>query len=116
MRWVVAIMLAACGGSTSPSSPGTGGTSQTLVVQPAGSQSLSISAAGGTVQLSAYQRENDGYGGTTLLPVAATWSSATTAVATVNQNGLVTAVASGSSVITATADTTHGTATVTVRP
>ena len=54
----------------------------------------------------------------TLMPIgvkaAVTWTSATTAKATVDANGVVTGVASGSSVITATAGGQSATCTVTV--
>jgi uncharacterized protein YjdB len=50
-----------------------------------------------------------------LTPVAVTtWSSSSTSVATVDKNGLVTAVAAGSAQITANADMGSGSATVTV--
>ena len=118
MRWLLAIaLLVACGGgSSSPSSSGgSGGGAQGLQVQPTGAaQSLSISAPGGTLQLGAYQRDSDPYGGGMLVQVNAFWSSSTTAVATVDQSGLVTAHAAGSSVITASAGGSSGTATVTV--
>lgn len=64
-------------------------------------------AAGGTLKLPA-----------NLLPFGIeapiTWTSATTAKATVDANGVVTGVAAGSSVITATADGQSATCTVTV--
>jgi Bacterial Ig-like domain (group 2) len=114
MRWLFAIAFVACGGGSSTSSGGSGGNVQGLLVQPTGAQSLSISAPGGTLQLGAYQRDSDPYGGGTLVLVNASWSSSMTSVATVNQSGLVTAVAAGSSTITASSGGTTGTATVTV--
>jgi alpha-amylase len=44
----------------------------------------------------------------------ASWASGNTSVATVDGNGLVTAVAKGTAVITATAGSSKGTVTVTV--
>jgi uncharacterized protein YjdB len=49
-----------------------------------------------------------------LMPVTATWSSSTPAVATVDKNGLVTAGADGSTIITANSGAESGNATVTV--
>ncbi len=73
----------------------------------------SISHTGpGTVQLTATGTYSDS--STANLTATATWSSGTPADATVNSTGLVTAVAAGSSVITATVGSVHGTATVTV--
>lgn len=115
MRYLLAIAFVACGGgSSTPSSGGSGGDVQGLLVQPTSAQSLSISAPGGTLQLGAYQRDSDPYGGGMLVPVTASWLSSTTSVATVNQSGLVTAVAAGSSTITASSSGSSGTATVTV--
>ena len=116
MRWLLAIAFVACGGgSSSPSSStGSGGGAQGLLVQPTSAQSLSISAPGGTLQLGAYQRDSDPYGGGMLVPVTASWTSSTTTVATVDQSGLVRAVAAGTSVITASSGGSSGTATVTV--
>jgi trimeric autotransporter adhesin len=113
MRWFLPIVLLACGGSST--STGTGGTQQSLVVQPTSAQSLSV-APGGMLQLNAYQRDTDPYGAATLVPVTASWSSSNMPVATVDQSGLVTAMASGSSVITASSGGATGKATVTVGP
>ena len=113
-RLLLLIFVVACGGSSSSSSSNANPPQQRLVVQPAGSQSLSIAGPGGTLQLGAYQRTTDPYGGGGLQPVAATWSSSNTAIATVDQMGLVTAVADGTAVITASSDEATGTATVTV--
>lgn len=52
--------------------------------------------------------------GVTLTGRVVTWSSSNTAVATVDANGVVTAVAAGSATITATSEGQSGTATVTV--
>jgi hypothetical protein len=115
MRWLVPIVLVACGGGSSMSgSSGTGGNTQILLVQATGG-SLSISGPGGMLQLGAYTQSYDTYGGSMLTPVAVTtWSSSSTSVATVDKNGLVTAVAAGSAQITANADMGSGSATVTV--
>jgi len=114
MRYLLLLLAVACGGSSNSSAPGSGGTNQGLVVQPTSAQSLAIPAPGGTLQLAAYQRDTDPYGGGGLLPVTAAWSSSMTSVASVDQKGLVTAMASGSAVITATTAGATGTATVTV--
>ena len=60
MRWLLPMVLLACGGSASPS--GAGANPQALLVQPTGGQSLSIPAPGGTLQLGAYQQSSDPYG------------------------------------------------------
>jgi uncharacterized protein YjdB len=54
-------------------------------------------------------------GGATMQAPTVTWSSANTTIATVTSNGIVTGVAAGSVVITATAAGLNGTAVVTVR-
>jgi plastocyanin len=111
MRRFLLIFVLACGGGSSSSSNSS--TNPTLVVQATGAHSLAI-APGGMLQLVAYQRDADPYGGGGLQPVSAAWSSSNTAVATVDQNGLVTAVADGTATITASAGGATGTATVTV--
>ncbi len=68
--------------------------------------------AGSTEQLSAETRASDG----TDLMRATTWMSSNTAVATVDANGLVTAVAPGSATITATSEGVMGTANINVIP
>lgn len=112
MRVLVLISVAACGGS-SPSSS-TGGSRQALVVQAVGTQSSVIGVAGGMLQLAAYVSSAGPYGGSTLQQVTASWSSSNTAVATVDSDGLVTAIANGSAMITATAGSATGEFTVTV--
>ena len=113
MRWLLLVfVVAACGGSNSSSS--TGGSPQALVVQAVGTQSSAIAAPGGTLQLAAYESVAGSYGGSTLQQVMASWSSSDTAVVTVDPNGVVTAVANGTAVITATAGSATGQATVTV--
>jgi len=109
MRRLLLIFLVACGGSSSPSSNG-----QMLVVQAVGAAST-IAAPGGTLQLAAYESVGGSYGsGSTLEQVTANWSSSNTAVATVDPNGLVTGVANGTAVITATASSKAGHFNVTV--
>ena len=68
-------------------------------------------AAGGTVQLAATAKDASG---NVLTGRTTSWSSATLAVATINSNGLVSAVSAGSSVITATIDGISANATITV--
>lgn len=111
MRRFLLIFIVACGGGSSSSS---NSSTPTLVVQATGAVSLAIAAPGGMLQLGAYQRDADPYGGGGLLPVSAAWSSSNISVATVDQNGLVTAVANGTATITASAGGATGTATVTV--
>ena len=80
----------------------------TVVLSPATSE---LAALGATVQLAAEVRDQNGnvMGGAAL-----TWVSSSTAVATVNASGLVTAAGNGTATITATAGTVSGSATVTV--
>jgi len=68
-------------------------------------------AVGGTRQLSAVTKDS---AGGTLTGRVVTWSSSSTAVATVNSSGLVTGVAAGSATITATSEGKIGTAAITV--
>ena len=67
--------------------------------------------AGQTVQLTATPRDA---GGTPLGGRTVTWASSNTAVATVSATGLVTGVAPGSTVITATSESASGVAAVSV--
>src|SRR5207253_4385123 len=69
--------------------------------------------AGQTVQLTATPKDANG---TPLSGRVVTWSSNNTAVATVDGNGLVTAIATGTATITATSEGQSGTAFVTVSP
>src|SRR2546430_13234346 len=73
-----------------------------------GSASVQV---GQTVQLTATPKDANG---TALPGRVVTWSSANTAVATVNGTGLVQGAAAGSATITATSEGQSGTATVTV--
>jgi hypothetical protein len=114
-RLSVAVLgLAACGGGgAEPSKPTPVAPAQvvtTVVVTPAVPQV----AVGLTVALSAEIRDQTGsiFSGKT-----ATWSSANTAVATVDAaTGVVTGVTPGSSVVSATVDGKSGVATVIVQP
>ena len=110
---LVAVVACGGGGGGSNAGNGSGSAGGSLVVQTSGGRSLTI-PAGGTVQLQALRRDTDAYGSSTLTPVAATWSSGNTAVATVDANGLVTGVSAGSAVITAQSGGASGQATVTV--
>ena len=76
------------------------------------SPSTASIAIGGTQQLTAMATYSDGSTGN--VGTTATWTSANTAVATINSSGLATAVAAGSSAITATLSGVSGTATLTV--
>jgi len=69
--------------------------------------------SGATVQLTATPRDS---GGNPLTGKTVTWAVSDTAIATVNDSGLVTAHQVGSAAITATVDGVHGTASVTVTP
>ena len=103
-------LLAACGG----------GSSSTNTTPPAAAtlSSLAVTASpanvgvGATSQFAAVGTYSDGT--TKTLTTTVTWSSATTTVATIGSSGLATAVAAGTSVITATSGTITGTATLTV--
>jgi len=68
-------------------------------------------AAGTTVALTATTRDSNG---TVLTGRVVTWSSGTTGVGTVDANGVVTGVAAGTTVITATSEGKQGKDTVTV--
>jgi trimeric autotransporter adhesin len=67
--------------------------------------------AGGTQQLSATARDASG---TTIPGKTFSWSSADATVASVNANGMVTAIAPGNTTITASADGKSGSAAITV--
>ncbi|HEX6534681.1 MAG TPA: Ig-like domain-containing protein [Gemmatimonadaceae bacterium] len=97
--------LAACGGDSS--GPGTP-TPASITIQPV---SGPLDAIGATTQLAATVKDQKGE------PIAGatvSWHSASENVATVNASGLVTAVANGSSDITATAGSVEGHVSVTV--
>lgn len=88
-----------------------------LTVVPAHLISISVSpssssiAAGTTEQFSAVGNFDDG---STQLLTSLTWSSTATGVATVDLNGLVTSVGTGTTTITATSGGVNGTASLTV--
>ncbi len=97
-------------------SDGASGTAAITVTAPTvASVSVTPSAAtvetGKTVQLSVSVKDS---AGTVLSGRTTSWTSSSTAVATVSAAGLVTAIASGTATITATSDGKSGTATVTV--
>jgi uncharacterized protein YjdB len=100
-------------------SEGRSGTSTVTVtaLPPAPVASVSVTPptaevqTGGTVQLTATPRDA---AGNPLAGRTVTWTSSNNGVATVNANGLVTAVAPGTATITATSEGRSGTSTVTV--
>jgi trimeric autotransporter adhesin len=94
----------ACGGGTEPVVDNT--IASVLI-----SSSATTIAPGATVQLTAVPKNA---AGTTVPGGTPTWSSSTQSVATVSSSGLVTAVANGTSTITATIDGKSGTRVITV--
>ncbi len=105
---LIAAVASSCGSSGAPAAPSPA-PSQTpapaaVALDIAGQTILS---AGMTSQLTAR-----GLDGSTVTGV--TWTSATPAVATVSPNGLVTAIADGTSTITATAESVNGRGSTTV--
>ena len=111
-RLLLLIFVVACGGSSGSSTASS--PLPDLVVQPAAGQVSTIAAPGGKLQLFAYRMESGGYGTPTLQMIDANWSTSKPDVATVAPDGLVTAVASGTAVITASAGVSKGDVTVTV--
>ncbi len=111
-------LLAACGGGgdtpTTPTPPGGGGgttppnTTVTSVAVSPNSVALTVP---GTVQLTATARNS---AGAELSGQTFSWTSSAAAVATVTQSGVVTAVAAGTTTITASAAGQSGTAQITV--
>lgn len=109
-------LLAACGGGadgdvgpTPPPAPPPPLTTASVAVTPA-APTLDI---GATITLEAAARAANG---ALLTSRTVSWSSAAPAVATVAGAGVVTAVAPGTALVTATIDGVAGSATVTVRP
>ena len=113
------MILAACGGGDSsptsptpsdptPPAPPPTPVATSIAVTPA---SHTLAMIGATVQLSATVRDqnNNPMTGQTV-----NWTSSNTAVATVSNNGLVTAVANGTTQITARSGNASGTANITV--
>lgn len=96
-------------------SEGKTGSATVTVTAPVASVTVTLAAssiiAGSTTQATAVLKDASG---NVLSGRTVTWSSATTSVATVDANGLVTGVSSGTSVISATSEGKTGTATVTV--
>lgn len=92
-----------------------GNASVTVVTIPAASVSVAPSSstipAGQTVQLTATVRDQ---GGNVLTGRPVTWTSSTPAIASVDENGLVSGVSQGSVTITARAENAFGTADVSV--
>ncbi len=109
LAFLAPAIVLACGGG------GDGGTAPPPVTVASVSVSLASSTLtpGQTTTASAVAR--DAQGGTIAGKVA-TWSSSSSAVATVDGSGTVTAVAAGSAEIVATIDGRTGQATVTVTP
>ncbi len=101
-----ALQLAACGGGGEPTGPAP-------VTRVTVSPSTATVPVGGAVQLAATTL---GANGQVLTGRAVSWSSSSTAVATVDSTGRVTGRASGQATITATAGGQSGNATVTVTP
>ena len=101
---------AACGdgGTGPPAPPPDPPRPTTITVSPATTE---LNALGATEQLTAEVRDQNGQ---VMAGAAVSWASSSAAVATVSAAGLVTAVANGTSTITATAGGVSGTATVTV--
>lgn len=92
-----------------------GSATLTVIVVPVASVTVapatSTIAVGATVQLSATAQDA---GGNTLAGRLATWASSNTSVATVDANGLVTAVSSGSASVTVTIEGKSATSAITV--
>jgi uncharacterized protein YjdB len=94
-----------------------GSTSITVVPPPVQTVTVSVASPSfpqGTTTSAAALLQDDR--GTTLAGRAVTWSSSATSVAIVDATGVVTGVAMGSAVITATSEGKSGSATVTVLP
>ncbi len=110
MAWtaVAAFAVSSCG-SNSPTGGGGGVTPTVAAVTIAGAGAL---VPGQTEQLTGTARDASG---SAIAGETITWSSAPAGVATVSSGGLVTAVATGTATITASAGGIDGTASVTVR-
>jgi len=112
------LVSAVAGGTATitATSEGKSGTSSvTVSVVPVASVSVTPASSslrvGGSVQLSAATKDSTG---NVLSGRAVTWSSSNPTAATVSGNGLVSALAAGSTTITATSEGKSGTAAVTV--
>jgi len=102
-----------CGGGDSPTSPPPPPPPPpppvpTTVTVTSGS--TTITAIGGTVQLTAQVLDQNG----AVMSTPVTWSSSATGVATVSSGGLVTAAGPGTATITGTAGSASGNVTITV--
>ncbi|MYN65424.1 MAG: hypothetical protein F4X11_10400 [Acidobacteria bacterium] len=107
---LVLLTVAACGDSTaepSPTAPDPPRATR-VTVTPATAR---LTALGESVRLAAEVLDQNGQ---TMAGAAVTWSSSATAVATTDENGLVTAAGNGTATITATAGSASGSAAVTV--
>ncbi len=104
-------LLLGCGESSTTLSPASPDTSvpATVLVSPA---TASLSALGDTVRFSAEVRDQRGR---IMATAPVDWSTSDAMLATVDGNGLVTAVANGSATIMAVAGAASGTATATIR-
>ena len=113
------MILAGCGGGDSgptsptpstpdPPAPPPTPVATSITVTPS---SDTLASIGATVQLTATVRDQNNI---PMTGQTVTWTSANTAVATVSGNGLVTAVANGTSQITARSGNASGTANITV--
>ena len=116
--WTVsAVTLAACGGGGTGLVGISGGTTDGLVttvdnIQVTPSSPI-LFGLGATQPFTAVAKDADG---TTVLGKTFTWSSSDTNVATIDpSSGIATAVANGSTLITATTDGVSGTASLTVQ-
>jgi hypothetical protein len=107
---VVSVASAAgCGSSPAHSTtPSTAATLISIAVTPA-NPSIAVGATEPFAAIGTYSDQS-----TKDLSATATWTSATTSTATIASGGLATAVAMGSTVITATSGTVSGTTTLTV--
>ena len=105
---LASLLFAGCGGGGGGSTPAPVATLQSIALTPA---SLTVPAAL-VRQFTATGTYSDG--SSKDITASATWTSGTTSVATVTTGGLVTSLAAGSSVITATSGSISGKATLTV--
>lgn len=102
---VLTLLLAACGGGSSGTSPG-----GVLVASVTVSPTAPVLLVGATQQLTAVSRDANG---NVLGGRAVAWSSNTPGVASVSTSGLVTGLAVGASTITATVENITGSSAIT---
>lgn len=100
LRWIPALLLAACGGGES-TAPITTNPPPATVASISLTPDSSDVVVRGSGQLAATTRDASG---ATLSGRTVSWSSSSDAIATVNSSGLVTAVSSGTVTITATSE------------